>query len=62
MVHGFYALFNSISVISRQWKDDYERLSAMKHHLLSYITTDFPFETNGGFIILRVPKLKQSLG
>ena len=62
MVHGFYALFNSISVISRQWEDDYERLSAMKHHLFSYITIDFPFETNGGLIILRVSKLKQSLG
>ena len=27
----FYVLFNSISVISGQWADDYERLSPMGH-------------------------------
>ena len=26
----FYVLFNSISVISGQWKDDHERLCAME--------------------------------
>ena len=29
----FYILFNSISVISGQWADDYERLCAMGLHL-----------------------------
>ena len=30
---GFYVPFNSISVISRRWKGDYERLCTMKRRL-----------------------------
>ena len=30
---GFYVLFNSISVISRRWKGEHERLCAMKRRL-----------------------------
>ena len=30
---GFYVPFNSISVISRRWKGEHERLCAMKRRL-----------------------------
>ena len=35
MSKGFCIPFNSISVISRRWKDEYERLFAMKRSLRS---------------------------
>ena len=33
MVWGLYILYNSISVISEEWKGKHEGLCAMKHHL-----------------------------